>query len=153
MGTVEMAPHEQGDAIGAIGMAPHEQDELPRKCEDIYMVKDTVPAVNVLLHDEVDTVSNADISTTTNTVPVTHLPIDQLTAETTEATRSLASFILDLLAHLMLVRVIFFGIIHLLAYVIAIFKSLDEEIEDDNTITFANPGIEGLENVYFALNE
>merc|ERR1712083_238041 len=149
MGTVEMAPHEQGDAIGAIGMAPHEQDELPRKSEDIYVVKDTVSAVNVLLHDEVDTVS----TTTTNTVPVTHLPIDQLVGETTEATRSLASFILDLLAHLMLVRVIFFGIIHLLAYVIAILKSLDEEIEDDNTISFANPAIEKLENVYFALNE
>merc|ERR1711971_1201651 len=78
---------------------------------------------------------------------------NQLAAETTEATRSLATFILDLLAHLMLVRVIFFGIIHLLAYVIAILKSLDKEVEDDNTITFANPAIEGLETVYFALNE
>merc|ERR1739844_10131 len=116
MGTVEMAPHEQGDTIeiapheqgDTIGMAPHEENELPRKSEDIYVVKDTVPAVNMLLHDEVQTVSNADISTTTNTLPVIHLPIDQLAAETTEATRSLAAFILDLLAHLMLVRVIFF---------------------------------------------
>jgi len=151
--TIGMAPHEQGDIIGAIGVAPHEKNELPRKSEDIYVVKDTVPAVNVLLHDEVETVFNADISTITNTLPVTHLPIDQMVAETTEATRSLAAFILDLLAHLMLVRVIFFGIIHLLAYVIAIFKSLDEKVEDDNTITFANPAIERLENVYFALNE
>merc|ERR1712083_682143 len=122
-----MAPHEKGDAIGDIAVAPQEEDELPRKSEEIYVVKDTVPVIQ--------------------------LPIDQLTAETNEATRSFAAFILDLLAHLMLVRVIFFGIIHLLAYIIAIFKSLDEEIEDDNTITFANPGIEGLENVYFALNE
>merc|ERR1711971_690590 len=150
MGTVEMAPHKLGDTIG---MAPHEENELPRKSKDIYIVKDMVSAVNVLLHDEVETVSNADISTTTNTLPVTHLPIDQLATETTEVTRSLAAFILDLLAHLMLVRVIFFGIIHLLAYVIAIFKSLDEEVEHDNTITYANPAIEGLETVYFALNE